>query len=76
MPGGKVDAHGGAERHARDVRLLDPDGVEEGGDLVGMAVGRVWAGRLVALAGAWKVDCDAAEVLGDWNAQQAWSAEV
>jgi len=49
-----MEAHGGAERHAGDVGRLDPDRVQEGGDLVGMAVGRVRAGRLVALAGAGK----------------------
>jgi hypothetical protein len=43
---------------------LDPDGAEEGGDLVGMAVGRVRAGRLVAFACPGKVDGDAAEVPG------------
>jgi len=64
MTGGQVHAHGGAERHARDVSVLDPDGAEEGGDLVGLAVGRVWPGRLVALAGAGKVNGDAIEVLG------------
>ena len=64
MAGGEVHAHGGAERHARDVGLLDPDGAEEGGDLVGIALGRVRPGRLVALARAGKVDRDAAEVLG------------
>jgi hypothetical protein len=63
MAGGQVDAHGGAERHARDMGLVDPDGIEEGGDLVGLAVGRVGAGRLVALARAGKVDRDAAKVL-------------
>jgi hypothetical protein len=59
-----VDAHGGTERHARDVRSLDPDGAEESGDLVGMAVGGIRPGRFVACAGAGKVDRDAAEVLG------------
>jgi hypothetical protein len=46
MAGGEVDAHGGAERHARDVGLLDPDCIEEGGDLVGMAVSRDGPGGL------------------------------
>src|ERR671922_1639430 len=46
------------------MRPLDPDGVEEGGDLVGIAIGRVRPGRLVALSRAGKVDRDAAEVLG------------
>ena len=46
MAGGQVDAHGGAERHARDVGLLDPDRAEEGGDLVGMAVGQYGPGGL------------------------------
>ena len=64
MAGGQVDAHRGAERHARDVGPLDPDGAEEGGDLVGVALGRVRPGRLVALARAGKIDRDAAEVLG------------
>ncbi len=59
-----MEAHGGAERHAGDVCLLDADGPEEGGDLVGMALGRVRPGRLVALSRAGKVDGDAAEVLG------------
>jgi hypothetical protein len=49
MAGGQVDAYSGAERHPSDVGLLDPDGAEEGGDLIGMALGRVRAGRLVAL---------------------------
>jgi hypothetical protein len=44
--------------------LLDPDGAEEGGDLVGIDLGRVGAGGLVAIARARKVECDAAEVLG------------
>ena len=35
-----------------------------GGDLVGVALGRVRAGGLVALARAGKIDRDAAEVLG------------
>ena len=56
MAGGEVHAHAGAERDARDVGLLDPDGAEEGGDLVGVALGRVRPGRLVALARAGKVD--------------------
>jgi hypothetical protein len=64
MAGGEVDAYGGAERHSRHVRPLDPDGVEEGGDLVGIAIGRVRPGRLVALTRAGKIDGDAAEVLG------------
>jgi hypothetical protein len=64
MAGGQVDAHGGAEGHARDMGLLDPDGTEEGGDLVGLAVGRVRPGRLVALARAGKIERDAAELLG------------
>jgi hypothetical protein len=50
MAGGQVHPYGSAERHARDVGLLYPDRVEEGGDLVGLALGRVRAGRLVALA--------------------------
>src|SRR6476620_8511543 len=64
MAGGQVDANGGAERHACDVGSLDPDGAEEGGDLVGLAVGRVRPGRLVALARAGKIEGDASEVLG------------
>jgi hypothetical protein len=47
---GQVDADDGAERHARHVGLLDPDRAEEGRDVVGIALGRVGAGRLVALA--------------------------
>ena len=47
-----------------DVGVVDPDDVEEGGDLVGIALGRVGAGRLVAVARAGKIDRDAAEVLG------------
>jgi hypothetical protein len=31
MAGGQVDAHGGAERNARDMGPLDPDGAEESG---------------------------------------------
>ena len=46
MAGGQVEAHGGTERHARDVGLIDADRAEEGGDLVGMALGRVGAGGL------------------------------
>jgi hypothetical protein len=46
------------------VGLFDPDGAEEGGNLVGLAVGRGRAGRFVALAGAGKVDGDAVEMLG------------
>src|SRR6266545_6813929 len=64
MAGGQVNAHRRAERHARHVGPLDPDCAQEGGDLVGMAVGRVRSWRLVALARAGKVDRDAAEVLG------------
>jgi hypothetical protein len=64
MAGGEVDAHPGAERDTRDVGLFDSDGVEEGGGLVGIALGRVRPGRLVALARARKVERDAAEVLG------------
>ena len=64
MAGGQVDAHRPAERHARHVRPFDPDRAQEGGNLVGVAVGRVRPGRLVALARAGKVDRDAAEVLG------------
>src|SRR6266536_1244219 len=45
-------------------RPLDPDGAQEGGNLVGVAVGRVRPGRLVALARTGKVDRDAAEALG------------
>jgi hypothetical protein len=64
VAGGQVHAHRRTERHARDVGPLDPDRAEEGGDLVGLAVGRVRAGRLVALARAGTIDRDAAEVLG------------
>jgi hypothetical protein len=64
MAGGEVEAHGGTERHTRDVGLVDADRAEEGGDVVGMTVGRVRARRLVALAGAGKVDGYAGEVLG------------
>ena len=46
MAGGKVHAHRGAERDARDVGVLDPDGAEEGGDLVGIDLGRVRPGGL------------------------------
>jgi hypothetical protein len=56
MAGGQVRGHGGAERHARHVRLLDPDGGEEGGKAVGVAVGRVRPRRLVALTRAGKVE--------------------
>src|SRR5207247_7295574 len=63
MAAGQLDAYGGAERHSRDVRPLDRDGVEEGGYLVGIAIGRVRPGRLVALTRAGEVDRDAAEVL-------------
>jgi hypothetical protein len=64
MAGGQVHGHAGAERDARDVGGLDPDGAEEAGDLIGVGLGRVRPGRLVALAGAREVDRDAAEVLG------------
>jgi hypothetical protein len=64
MAGGEVHAHRRPERHTRDVGPLDTDGAEEGGDLVGIGLGRVWPGRLVALARARKVPRDAAEVLG------------
>ena len=64
MAGGKVHAHGRTERDARDVGMLDPDGAEECGDLVGVALGRVGAGWLVAVARARKIDGDAAEMLG------------
>ena len=64
MAGGQVDAHGGAERDAGDVRPLDLDRVEEGRELVGVALGRVGPRGLCALARAGKVDADAAEVLG------------
>ena len=64
MAGGEVHGHPGAERDARDVRRLDPDGAQEAGDLVGVGLGRVRARRLVALARAREVDRDAAEVLG------------
>jgi hypothetical protein len=62
MAGGEVHADGGAERNARDVGRLDTDDAEEGGDLIGITLGRVRTGRLVALAGPRKVDCDAAKV--------------
>lgn len=61
---GEVRAHGGAERDARDVGLLDPDGAEEGGNLVSIGLGRVRPGGLVALARTGKVERDAAEALG------------
>lgn len=64
MAGGQVHAHGGPEGDARDVHLLDPDGAQERGDLIGVALGRVRPGGLVALARAGKVDRDTAEVLG------------
>jgi len=64
MTGGQVDAYRRPERHARHVRPLDSDGGQEGGNLVGVAVGRVRPGRLVALSRAGKVERDAAEVLG------------
>src|ERR687886_2898326 len=64
MPGGQMGGHGRAERHARHVSLLNSDRTEEAGELVGIAIGRVRPGRLVALTRAGKVDRDAAEVLG------------
>src|SRR5438132_675066 len=64
MVGGQVNANGGPERHARDVGPLDPDRSEESGYLVGLALGRVRSGWLVALARAGKIERDAAEVLG------------
>jgi hypothetical protein len=62
MARGEVHADCGAEGDARDMRLLDPDGAEERGDLVGVRLGRVRPGGLVALAGAGQVDGDAPEV--------------
>jgi hypothetical protein len=64
MAGGEMHAHGGAERHTRHVGALDAEDAEERGDLVGIAIGRVRPGRLVALTRAQEVDRDAAEVLG------------
>ena len=79
MAGGQVHSHGGAERDARDVGVLDPDGVEEGGDLVGIARSRVGAGGLVTLTRTGKIDRDAAEVLGVGRQLErmthAWSAD-
>src|SRR6476619_1309843 len=63
MARGQVDANGCPKRHAGDVCVLYPDRTEERGDLVGMAVGRIRTGRLVALTCAGKVDGDAAEML-------------
>jgi hypothetical protein len=64
MADGEVHAHRRAERDARDMGLLDPDGAEEGGDLVGIDLSRVRPGGFVALARARKVQRDAAEVRG------------
>ena len=60
----QVQADRPAERDAGHVRPLDADRGHECGHLVGVGVGRVRAGRLVALARARQVDRDAAEVLG------------
>src|SRR5215212_11390233 len=38
MARGQVESYGGAKRHARYVDLLDPNGAEEGRDLVGIAI--------------------------------------
>src|SRR4051794_26652518 len=59
-----MHAHGSAERDTGDVGLLDPDGGEERGDLVGVPLGRVRPGRRVALARPRKIERDAAELLG------------
>jgi hypothetical protein len=64
MAGRQVDAHGRAKRHTRDMRPLDPDGAEEGGDLVGITIGRVRPCGLVALTRARQIDGDTPEVLG------------
>ena len=64
MAGGEVDAHRAPQRHSRHVGILDADGAEEGGDLVGVVLGRVRPGRLVALARARQVERETAEVLG------------
>jgi hypothetical protein len=58
-----MHGHAGPERDAGDVRALDTDRAQEGGDLIGVDLGRVGPCRLVALAGPGKVDRDAAEVL-------------
>ena len=59
-----MHAHRGTERDARDMGLLDADGPHEGGDLVGVDLGGVRSGGLVALARAGKIYRDATEVLG------------
>jgi hypothetical protein len=64
MAGGQVHTHGGAERDASDVGLLDSDHVEEDSDLVGVALGRVRPCRLIAVTRAGKIERDATEVLG------------
>jgi hypothetical protein len=60
----QVQADCPAQRDAGHVRALDARGGHERGHLVGVALGRVGAGRLCALARARQVDRDAAEVLG------------
>jgi hypothetical protein len=46
------------------VGTLDTDGMEEGGDQVGVLLGRVRSGRFAALARARQVERDTAEVFG------------
>src|SRR6476469_6244774 len=64
MAGRQVHTDRGAERHAGPMRRLDPDRGEEGGDMVGITLGGVRPGRLVAVTRAGKVDRNAGEVLG------------
>ena len=46
------------------MRPFDPDGPKESGELVGVPLGGIWPGWLVAFARARQVHCDAPEVLG------------
>jgi hypothetical protein len=36
----QVEAHSSAERHSRDMGVVDTDGAKKSGDLVGMTLGR------------------------------------
>src|SRR5437016_1477528 len=64
MLGGEPEAGGCAERQTSDMDTVQPDGGEEGRNVIGKQLGRPDPGRLVAVAGPARVDRDAGELLG------------
>src|SRR5829696_9513686 len=63
MPYGELHSDGRAQRQTEDLRLFNSDRLHQSRDVVCQYGGRIFARRLVALAGVPQVDRDACELL-------------